>query len=250
MMLEWKTRRDEPSFGPEACIDFQPWSSLSSTTWQGRNLISFHQYILESIFCTTKLSVAMWCLAIRGSELRMSWTMRWMLFTLKLSLHALTTIYIKVFATFLHWQGPINVQCYFPLQRRVHHQLSDLWCVETRYLSYDQARAKPYQNLYTPLNEEAREIRLLRFVSGPSSAKIRFCLEIGPLVSGESVPYFEALSFTWGSPADPVTKYGRVLWLYTYYNGEISWSFVVSMIWGRRSISLDRCYLCESAGHG
>jgi hypothetical protein len=59
----------------------------------------------------------------------------------------------------------------------------------------------PYQ--YSPLDEEAQEIRLLTLVSGTFSSEIRVILHTGPLTN-ESIPVFEALSYTWGSAQDLV----------------------------------------------
>ena len=59
---------------------------------------------------------------------------------------------------------------------------------------------EPYT--YTPLNEEAQEIRLLTLYPGAFS-EIRLSLNIRPLTDFD-IPLFEAVSHTWGSPESPV----------------------------------------------
>lgn len=64
---------------------------------------------------------------------------------------------------------------------------------------------------YTPLDDDAGEIRLLTLLPGQLSSEIRICLDTIVLLvedsdedsdaedSNEEVPLFEALSYTWGS---------------------------------------------------
>jgi hypothetical protein len=61
--------------------------------------------------------------------------------------------------------------------------------------------SEPYQ--YSPLDEEAQEIRLLTLLPGSFSAKICVCLDIEPFTD-DHVPKFEAVSYTWGSTENPV----------------------------------------------
>lgn len=63
------------------------------------------------------------------------------------------------------------------------------------------AQPMPYQ--YSPLNEDAHEIRILTLLPGPSSSEICVCLEATSFTT-ESVSEFEALSYAWSSAADPV----------------------------------------------
>jgi len=56
---------------------------------------------------------------------------------------------------------------------------------------------------YQPLNESAGEIRLLHLLPGPISSPIRVILESTPF-SPDAPPDFEALSYTWGSPENPI----------------------------------------------
>ncbi|KAE9366430.1 HET-domain-containing protein, partial [Stipitochalara longipes BDJ] len=56
---------------------------------------------------------------------------------------------------------------------------------------------------YSPLNDEAQEIRVIRLLPETYSSDIRICLEIKRLTQ-DSVPEFEAVSYTWGSRKDPV----------------------------------------------
>jgi hypothetical protein len=51
---------------------------------------------------------------------------------------------------------------------------------------------------YSPLDEEAQEIRLLTLLPGAFSSEIRLCLDITPFTESH-VPNFEAVSYTWGS---------------------------------------------------
>ena len=59
----------------------------------------------------------------------------------------------------------------------------------------------PY--IYSPLREDAQEIRLLTLLPGRASSDIRLCLDPVPFTD-DAVPEFEALSYTWGSPDNPV----------------------------------------------
>jgi hypothetical protein len=59
----------------------------------------------------------------------------------------------------------------------------------------------PYQ--YSPLDEIAQEIRLLRLLPSTFSSDIRVCLVPTPFTT-EVIPQFEAFSYTWGSPENPV----------------------------------------------
>jgi hypothetical protein len=62
--------------------------------------------------------------------------------------------------------------------------------------------SEPYA--YSPLDEEAQEIRLLTLLPGSFSSEIRFCLDITPFTKSH-VPSFEAVSYTWGSAENPVS---------------------------------------------
>jgi hypothetical protein len=73
-----------------------------------------------------------------------------------------------------------------------------------------RTKSKPY--CYTPLDEEAKQIRILTLLPGKFLSKIKINLETVQL-STEHVPDFEALSYTWGLSEDPVeilieTKFG------------------------------------------
>jgi hypothetical protein len=57
--------------------------------------------------------------------------------------------------------------------------------------------------VYSPLNEEAQEIRLLTLLPGTFSSKIRLTLDITPFTESHT-PDFEAVSYTWGSTKHPV----------------------------------------------
>jgi hypothetical protein len=59
----------------------------------------------------------------------------------------------------------------------------------------------PY--IYSPLREDAQEIRLLTLLPGRASSDIRLRLDPVPFTD-DAVPEFEALSYTWGSPDNPV----------------------------------------------
>lgn len=59
----------------------------------------------------------------------------------------------------------------------------------------------PYQ--YSPLNEEAKEIRLLTLLGDAFPDKPRIIISKVPLTT-ENPPVFEALSYTWGTAEDPV----------------------------------------------
>lgn len=67
--------------------------------------------------------------------------------------------------------------------------------------THDSEASEPYQ--YSPLDEEAQEVRLLTLLPGPFSAEIRVCLDITPFTE-DRVPKFEAVSYTWGSTENPV----------------------------------------------
>jgi hypothetical protein len=56
---------------------------------------------------------------------------------------------------------------------------------------------------YLPLNESAGEIRLLHLLPGHFTSPIRVVLESTPF-SPDAPPDFEALSYTWGSPENPI----------------------------------------------
>ncbi|KAL8833935.1 MAG: hypothetical protein Q9170_004011 [Blastenia crenularia] len=57
----------------------------------------------------------------------------------------------------------------------------------------------PYE--YTPLNEEAKEIRLLTLLPDDYDTPIRISIEIA-ILSASEVPQFEALSYAWGDVSD------------------------------------------------
>lgn len=61
--------------------------------------------------------------------------------------------------------------------------------------------AERYQ--YSPLDNQAQEIRLLTLLLGPFSSKFRISLEIIPF-NEHFTPQFEALSCTWGLQQSPV----------------------------------------------
>ncbi|KAE9363399.1 HET-domain-containing protein, partial [Stipitochalara longipes BDJ] len=56
---------------------------------------------------------------------------------------------------------------------------------------------------YLPLDEEAREIRLLSLLPGPFSSPIRVILETTAF-SPDTPPHFEALSYAWGTAENPI----------------------------------------------
>jgi hypothetical protein len=57
---------------------------------------------------------------------------------------------------------------------------------------------------YSPLDEEAQEIRLLTLLPGTFSSEIRLTLDITPFTEFH-IPDFEAVSYTWGSTENPVS---------------------------------------------
>lgn len=69
---------------------------------------------------------------------------------------------------------------------------------------------EPYE--YFPLNEEAKEIRLLTLLPGTFNSELRVCLDITPFTESK-IPRFEAVSYVWGSTEDPahilIGKVGR-----------------------------------------
>lgn len=64
-----------------------------------------------------------------------------------------------------------------------------------------QEKPNPYQ--YSPINEEAQEIRLLILFPGKFTDDVRCMLQIVSFTQ-DVIPEFEALSYAWGSTADPV----------------------------------------------
>lgn len=59
----------------------------------------------------------------------------------------------------------------------------------------------PYQ--YSPLDEDAKEIRLLTLLSGDFYPEIRILIHTTSLTV-DNPPVFEALSYAWGSAKDPI----------------------------------------------
>jgi hypothetical protein len=87
-------------------------------------------------------------------------------------------------------------------QPRIHGKTSNDKNHAEAGLGLDPREAvTPYQ--YTPLNEEAQEIRLLTILPGNFSSHIRVCLHI-TLFTKETELKFEALSYCWGSQVDTV----------------------------------------------
>lgn len=82
--------------------------------------------------------------------------------------------------------------------------------IELRESQYAQpgppARAREYQ--YSPLNEAAQEIRLLKLLPGKHSSGVRVCLETTSLTD-HFVPDFDAVSYAWGSQDNPVNIFIR-----------------------------------------
>jgi hypothetical protein len=66
----------------------------------------------------------------------------------------------------------------------------------------DSEHSEPYT--YSPLDEEAQEIRLLTLLPGSFSSDVRVCLDITPFTKS-NVPNFEAVSYAWGSAENPVS---------------------------------------------
>jgi hypothetical protein len=66
----------------------------------------------------------------------------------------------------------------------------------------DSEHSEPYT--YSPLDEEAQEIRLFTLLPGSFSSDVRVCLDITPFTKSH-VPNFEAVSYTWGSAENPVS---------------------------------------------
>jgi hypothetical protein len=64
-------------------------------------------------------------------------------------------------------------------------------------LALDSEQPEPY--MYSTLNEEAQEIRLLTLLPSTFTSEVRLCLDITPFTEF-NVPKFEAVSYTWGSP--------------------------------------------------
>jgi hypothetical protein len=62
-------------------------------------------------------------------------------------------------------------------------------------------RRKAY--IYSPLDAEAQEIRLLTLLPGTFSSEIRLTIDITPFTESH-IPDFEAVSYTWGSTENPV----------------------------------------------
>ncbi|KAH9217518.1 heterokaryon incompatibility protein-domain-containing protein, partial [Leptodontidium sp. 2 PMI_412] len=61
---------------------------------------------------------------------------------------------------------------------------------------------QPYR--YSSLDEEIGEIRLVILLPGPFDAPVHALLQTTSF-TGDSVPQYEALSYTWGSADDPKT---------------------------------------------
>jgi hypothetical protein len=76
---------------------------------------------------------------------------------------------------------------------------------------------------YTPLDEEAQEIRLLTLLPGTFSSEIRLTLDITSFTKSH-VTNFEAVSYTWGSTENPVNIFigesGRKILAVTRNLGE------------------------------
>ncbi|KAF4633797.1 hypothetical protein G7Y89_g4314 [Cudoniella acicularis] len=62
-------------------------------------------------------------------------------------------------------------------------------------------KSTPYE--YTPVDEAADEIRLLTLYPGAFTDPVRVAITVAPFTT-DHVPVFEALSYTWGSPKNPV----------------------------------------------
>lgn len=58
-------------------------------------------------------------------------------------------------------------------------------------------------HVYSPIDEAAQEIRLLTILPGTFDSDIRVCLRATPFTEDSDLE-FEALSYVWGSPEDPV----------------------------------------------
>jgi hypothetical protein len=67
----------------------------------------------------------------------------------------------------------------------------------------------PYQ--YSPLNEDAKEVRILTLLSEESSPDLRMQIDTAPLTA-ENPPVFEALSYTWGIRDIVGQHKGRTIW--------------------------------------
>ena len=52
--------------------------------------------------------------------------------------------------------------------------------------------------VYTPIDEEAKEIRLMTLLPGTRSSEIRVVLE-SAILTKDNTPQYEALSYVWGS---------------------------------------------------
>ena len=61
---------------------------------------------------------------------------------------------------------------------------------------------------YSPLSEEAQEIRLLTLLPGIFSSEIRLRLDITPSTKSHFLK-FEAVSYTWGSAENPMNIFIR-----------------------------------------
>jgi Heterokaryon incompatibility protein (HET) len=62
----------------------------------------------------------------------------------------------------------------------------------------------PLPCTYLPLNEDAQELRLLTILPGTFSSEIRVCLYTTSFTKDSGLE-FEALSYTWGSPENPIS---------------------------------------------
>ncbi|CZR66919.1 uncharacterized protein PAC_16820 [Phialocephala subalpina] len=67
--------------------------------------------------------------------------------------------------------------------------------------TFNSENSEPYK--YSPLNEEAQEIRLLTLLPDTLASDVRLSLDITPFTEYH-VPKFEAVSYTWGSAENPV----------------------------------------------
>jgi hypothetical protein len=72
-----------------------------------------------------------------------------------------------------------------------------------RVLNRAQQRRGRNAYQYLPLNEDEKTIRLVTLDAGSFSDRIRVSLHTAVL-SDESIPVYEALSYTWGSQKDPI----------------------------------------------
>ena len=79
---------------------------------------------------------------------------------------------------------------------------------DARILLYQSSAASRLPYVYSPLNEDAQEIRLLIILSNTFASEVQVILQTHVFVKDTPLQY-EALSYAWGSPKDPVDIFVR-----------------------------------------